>query len=456
MRERGKRGGSPRFFSLLYISRVSVKMSFLKPVLRISSNTGKHAGRTSPPLQTPQDKEAIVVTSLEILQPDEQTLEDDNAGGLGRHLGLFSTTFLIIGRIIGVGIFSTPSSITNSVGSVGAALMLWLLGLALSFAGLGVWLELGCMFPRSGGEKVYLEVSYPRPYLLSTVIFSTHAVLLGFTASGCILFAANILVAADQPVSEWAKRGIAISVLSGVTLMHVFWPHWGIRIMNVLGTIKVFVLAFVVVTGWAVLGGAVHSIPDPQASFRNAFAGSSTSSNDYATAFFKVLNSYAGYEIRLRHIRTSFLIENSWSNAAYVLNEVRRPVHTLKIAGPLGLGVCGLLYILANVSYFSVATPKEIAASGNTVAAYFFGRVFGPAAKRALRQVLTPPFLESKTSDSVLRIACLSVSRHSATSWPWPSRMHVSSKNSQKKASCLLLSSGARPGLLEPRQLGFY
>lgn len=59
-----------------------------------------------------------------------------------------------VGRIIGTGIFSTPSSITKGVGSVGAALLLWVLGLALSFAGLCVWLEFGCMYPRSGGEKV--------------------------------------------------------------------------------------------------------------------------------------------------------------------------------------------------------------------------------------------------------------------------------------------------------------
>ena len=74
----------------------------------------------------------------------------------------------------------------------------------------------------------------------------------------------------------------------------------------------------------------------------------------------------------------------SWSNAAYVLNEVRRPVRTLKIAGPLGLGICGVLYLLANVAYFAAATPKEIKASGTTVAAFFFGKVFGVAAKRAL------------------------------------------------------------------------
>ncbi len=61
--------------------------------------------------------------------------------------------------------------------------MLWVLGLALSFAGLCVWLEFGCMFPRSGGEKVYLEASYQKPRLPATVFFSTQAILLGFSGT---------------------------------------------------------------------------------------------------------------------------------------------------------------------------------------------------------------------------------------------------------------------------------
>lgn len=80
-------------------------------------------------------------------------------------------------------------------------------------------------------------------------------------------------------------------------------------------------------------------------------------------------------------------IHPRWSNAAYVLNEVKNPVHTLKIAGPLGLLICGVLYLLANVAYFSAATPQEIANSGSTVAAYFMLKVFGKAAQRALRYV---------------------------------------------------------------------
>jgi amino acid transporter len=106
---------------------------------------------------------------------------------MGRHLGITSCTLLIVGKIIGTGIFSTPSSILSSVGSVGASFMLWVLGFLLSFCGLFIWLELGTMFPRSGGEKVYLEAVYRKPKYLATIVFAANAILLGFTASGCIV-----------------------------------------------------------------------------------------------------------------------------------------------------------------------------------------------------------------------------------------------------------------------------
>ena len=106
-------------------------------------------------------------------------------------------------------------------------------------------------------------------------------------------------------------------------------------------------------SGWAVLSGKTR-VQDPNANFRNAFAGSSTSSNDvcanlipisspdpifirqYAAAMFKILYSYSG-----------------WQNANYVLNEVKDPVRTIKIAGPLGLGITSALYIFANIAYFA-------------------------------------------------------------------------------------------------------
>ena len=50
-----------------------------------------------------------------------------------------------------------------------------------------IWLELGTSYPRSGGEKVYLEAMYKKPKYLVTVMFAADAILLGFTASGCIV-----------------------------------------------------------------------------------------------------------------------------------------------------------------------------------------------------------------------------------------------------------------------------
>ncbi|KAG2053780.1 amino acid transporter [Suillus hirtellus] len=300
------------------------------------------------------------------LSPGELTFEEDTAGGMGRHLGVMSCTLLIVGNIIGTGIFSTPSSILSGVGSVGASLMLWILGFLLSFCGLFIWLEFGTMFPRSGGEKVYLEAVYRKPKYLATIVFSANAILLGFTASNCIVFASNILVAAGRPVGRWNERGIALGVIFFATLLHGLIPKTGVLIMNLLSMFKIVILVFVVITGWVVLSGKTR-VADPYYNFRNAFAGSSTSSNDYATATFKVLYAYSG-----------------WSNVNYVMNDVRNPVRTLKIAGPLGLGICTVLYLLANVAYFSAATKTEIDESGVTVAALFFGNVFGSVAKRAL------------------------------------------------------------------------
>ena len=93
--------------------------------------------------------------------------------------------------MIGSAIFSTPSFILTSVHSVGASFMVWTPGFVLSFCGLLVWLEYGTMFPRSGGEKVYLEAVYKKPKALATVIYASNAILLGFTASGCIAFASK-------------------------------------------------------------------------------------------------------------------------------------------------------------------------------------------------------------------------------------------------------------------------
>jgi amino acid permease len=88
-------------------------------------------------------------------QPDPRRSLEDNVlpetAVSGRNLGWGSAYILIIARVIGSGIFATPGAIVRSVGSIGLSLGLWVAGAVISWCGLAVALEYGCMLPRSGG-----------------------------------------------------------------------------------------------------------------------------------------------------------------------------------------------------------------------------------------------------------------------------------------------------------------
>src|ERR1700710_2129991 len=108
--------------------------------------------------------------------------------------------------MIGVGIFSIPSSIYSSVGSVGMCLLLWCIGAIISFCGLKVYIDLGSALPYSGGEKVYLERIFRRPRMLSTCMFMAFAITLGFSTPNCIVLGEYVLYALGYEPDRWGTR----------------------------------------------------------------------------------------------------------------------------------------------------------------------------------------------------------------------------------------------------------
>jgi len=90
--------------------------------------------------------------------PLDRSVENDvlpETAVLGRNLGWSSAYILIMSRVIGSGIFATPGAIVQSVGSIGITLLLWIAGALISWLGLAISLEYGCMLPRSGGEHSF-------------------------------------------------------------------------------------------------------------------------------------------------------------------------------------------------------------------------------------------------------------------------------------------------------------
>ncbi|KAF9734173.1 high affinity methionine permease [Paraphaeosphaeria minitans] len=282
-----------------------------------------------------------------------------------RQIGVTSAVFLIFNRMIGTGIFATPSAIFSLSGSVGLSLFIWVAGMLIAAAGMAVYLEFGTAIPRNGGEKNYLEYVYRKPRFLATGMYTGYVILLGWAGSNSVVFGEYILHAANVEVNRWNQRGIGLACITTAFLIHGLALKWGLRLQNLLGVIKLAIILLIVVSGWAALGGALKI--DKPHNFDNAFKGTTGSAYGVVTALYNVIWSYIGY-----------------SNANYALSETKNPVRTLKIAAPLALTTVAILYMFVNIAYFAAVPADEIISSKRLVAASLFRNVFGPKAERAL------------------------------------------------------------------------
>ncbi|PQE29675.1 high-affinity methionine permease protein [Rutstroemia sp. NJR-2017a WRK4] len=282
-----------------------------------------------------------------------------------RQIGPVSAIFLIFNRMIGTGIFSTPSTIVALSGSVGLSLFIWVAGMLIAAAGLATYMEFGTGLPRNGGEKNYLEYVFRKPKFLVTSMYAMYVVLLGWAGSNSVVFGEYILSAAEVEVTRWNQRGVGLACITAAFLIHGFSVKWGLRLQNLLGIIKLLILVLIIISGFVALGGHLR-IEKPD-NFTNAFEGTTGSAYGVVTALYNVIWSYIGY-----------------SNANYALSETKNPVKTLKIAAPTALAIVGVLYMLANIAYFAAVPKEEIMTSGRILAASFFRNMFGSRAERVL------------------------------------------------------------------------
>ncbi|KAK4444386.1 amino acid permease-domain-containing protein [Podospora aff. communis PSN243] len=298
-----------------------------------------------------------------------------------RRLGVTSTALLIVNRMIGTGIFSTPSTIIQATNSVGAALLFWVLGGFMTLWMLA-YLELGCAMPRSGGEKVYLEKIYQRPKYLATAVFAVDIIAFYHSAANSVNFASYILrtvhgldttlnhncgrsqdgTIPTSPLSEeWTNKGISIMAVTLVCLILAFAPKTGIYLSNTLGFFKLGMLSVVVIAGFTALAGNMKA---PRPDNFSTFAGAGDACPLSTRAYHNAPGSVANFALALIQVLYAY---SGWENANYVLTEVRNAPKTLKRAAPLASFTVTALYILANISYFAASSKHDIANSGNTV-----------------------------------------------------------------------------------------
>jgi amino acid transporter len=332
-----------------------------QPLLRSPRPSSPSSSKTS---NFGSDSDDASIREAETLRAVEFDVLPETAT-YGRNLGWWSAYILIMSRVIGSGIFATPGSIAKSVGSVGLTLVLWVVGAIISACALAITMEYGCMLPRSGGEKVYLEFTYRHPRYLASTLVAVQAVLLGFTASNCIVFGEYVLFALDIEPTEFIQKTLAVGLLTAITIIHGCFLKTGIIIQDALGTVKIALCAFMGLTGLYVVifrPNTASGVPPNTDIFvwDNLWRDSNWSWGILSTALFKVFYSYAGL-----------------NNVNNVLNEVKNPVRTLRTVGPAALFTACCLYLLVNVAYFVIVPIEELKESQELVAALFFEKVFG-------------------------------------------------------------------------------
>ncbi|CAO3643889.1 unnamed protein product [Mucor fragilis] len=295
------------------------------------------------------------ITSVEsgVMTNDSSSVESDGPVVVP-HMGLISSCNMIVGLIIGSGIFASPGPVTLKVGAVGSSLVVWAVGGILSMIGALCYAELGTMITRSGGEYQYLKASYG---LCLGLTFSWSNLLLTNpigTASIATVFAQYIMEMAyfnpDDPNGEdvvmpdYAIKLVSIACIWVVVFFNAFARKAGAMVANVFTAAKLLALAMIIIIGWVWLGKGNTQ------NFQNAFAGSSTNALDYGTAMYMALFSY-----------------NGWNNLNYGIAEVKNPQRTLPLAITISCILVTMVYVLGNIAYFATL-PVATVATSSTVA----------------------------------------------------------------------------------------
>jgi len=255
-----------------------------------------------------------------------------------RSLGLYDATMLVIGCIVGVGIFRTASSIAGQLQSPFLTLALWGVGGAVSLCGALCYAELAAMFPASGGDYVYIGKIYGGFW---GFLFGWTKLFIERTGTIAILgfvFAeyANRIV----PFAPAGLRWVAAGAILLLTAVNVLGIRWGTYVQNLFTVLKIVALVSIILVGGLAFMSDTTVSPGwtvPALDFRTV--------QSLGVAFIFVLWTYGG-----------------WTEAAYVAEEVREPTVNVPRAIIGGVVLTTILYLLVNWSYLLLvpmdALPK--------------------------------------------------------------------------------------------------
>ena len=256
------------------------------------------------------------------------------SGGLARRLGAFDATMIVMGGIVGAGIFRNPSAVAREVHSPELILGAWAVGGMIALIGAFVYAELAVLRPMVGGQYAYLRDAYH-----PVVAFLYGWTLLLVVQTGGMAAVAMTFGSYFRELSGLSVPTpvLAVATLSVLTVINCLGVRAGSNVQSALMVMKALAIIALVTIGWIAVGGPGAGSADPAPSTRSPIAA-------FAAAMVPVMFAYGG-----------------WQTASFVSGELRDPRRDL--ARGMLVGVIGVvvLYLAVNIVCLRALGPAALA-----------------------------------------------------------------------------------------------
>ena len=287
-------------------------------------------------------------------------------------MGLWDAVSIIVGIVIGAGVYETAPLVLANVPDPWTGLGVWALGGALSLCGALCYAELATTFPQSGGDYVYLKRAYGP---LLGFLFGWTQLCVVITASiGAMAFVfADYAVRLTGDASASAARvqppELAVAAVAGLTLLNILSSVAGKNVQNVLTAAKIIGMTAIVCAGFGWGSAAAWTETAPAAT------------SNLGLAMILVLYTYGG-----------------WNDAAFVAAEVRDPSKNIPRALALGVGCITAAYLLVNAAYIG-GLGFAAARASHAIAADTLALAWGSAGAKAMCLLVMLSALAHATAD---------------------------------------------------------
>lgn len=278
---------------------------------------------------------------------------------------------VVVGNVIGSGIFLKPGVIAGDSGHFPVILSVWVLGGGLCILGALCIAELATMLPHAGGLYVYLRAAYGDLtaflYGWSEVLFSKPASI----GALAMAFVGSLMLAVGWQPATVVVVSIASLLIIVTALVNIVGVLWGGRVQLFMTFIKAGFLALVAVSPWLLplIGGA--NVFEGANYDTRATPGQATLAAQVGAVLLAVMWAY-----------------NGWHGVTPLAEEIRHPQRNIPLALFGGISVLILLYLGANMAYHGVLSMNEMKAAGNHAAERMLEKVAGPAGRSAMAAVI--------------------------------------------------------------------